>query len=205
MTKQILIVVDVQRAYSPHFSEDYVEKVQTIVENGNWDEIIIRFVGDDEYTVTEQESEHKSHHTFYEDSRYIPPFLNKKEYKFSERWFGYELDEDNEQTEVVSGKIYHVKDDGGWYMCESPNGDWYCPTREIENLLGKEAEITIIGGFKKQCVKEVQDFLELMGEKVNVLDEYCFNEDEPDIQRALAFTKDWDEPQKEKTEEEVFA
>lgn len=194
MTKQILIVVDVQRAYAPHFSEEYVQKVQAFIENGKWDDIIVRFVGDDEYTVTEQESEDKQQHTFYKDSRYIPSFLNRSDYEFSERWFGYEMDDDKEHIEIVAEKIYHVKEDGGWYMSESPNGDWYCPTREIENLLGKEAEITIIGGFKDQCVKEVQDFLELMGEQVHVLDEYCFNEDEPDIQRALLFTKDWNEP-----------
>lgn len=194
MNRKILVVVDVQRAYSPFFDEAYVEKVRSLVENGEWDDIIVRFVGEDEYSVQENGEDI---HTFNADSRYIPSFLNKRDYRFSERWFGYEMDDENETIELVPDKLYKVKqNDEWWYMSETPNGDSYCPCRTIESLLEEDANIHIVGGFKDQCVKEVYDFLTFAGHtKVFVENDYCFETKKPNVPNSLVFTESWTEPQ----------
>lgn len=197
--KKILIVVDIQTAYSPFFTEEYLRKVQNYVEKNEWDEVIIRYVGEDEYSIFDNKNEKEVIHTFYEESSHIPLFLNKKEYKFSTRYFGYYADdaEAEEIVELVPGKLIKVKDDGEWwYMSESPNGDSYCPTREIDRLLDEEdAEIHIIGGFRNQCVLEVYDFLKVAGLKnVYIKDEYCFAEGKPDVGSALRFNSNWEMP-----------
>lgn len=193
MKKQILIVVDVQRAYSPFFTDEHVQKVQSYVENTQWDDVIVRYIGEEEYSVIHEE---EVLHTFQQDSIHIPSFLNKKEYHFSERWFGYELEDSDEILELVKDKLYKVRqDDKWWYMSETPNGDMYCPCRTIESLLSGDAEIHIIGGFRNQCVKEVYDFLTLAGLKnVLVNEDYCFEEVEPNVEAALRFTSEWVSP-----------
>lgn len=195
LEKKILIVVDVQRAYSPFFTEEYVKQVETYMENHEWDEVIIRYIGEDEYSIINNEVGSVIH-TFNEDSRYIPPFLNKESFRFSERFFGYELNEESEQIEIVPNKLYKVKeDDEWWFMSETPNGDMYCPCRVMESIINEDATVHIVGGFKSQCVKEVYDFLTWAGMKdVQIVDKYSFEEVEPNLERALRFTSEWIEP-----------
>lgn len=193
MKKQILIVVDVQRAYSPFFTAEYVQKVKAYVENTQWDDVIVRYIGEEEYSIIHEE---EILHTFQRDSIHIPSFLNKKEYRFSERWFGYELEDSDEIVEIVKDKLYKVRqEEKWWYMSETPNGDMYCPCKTIEGLLSEDADIHIIGGFRSQCVKEVYDFLTYAGLKNVFLNEdYCFDEVKPSVEEAIQFTSEWISP-----------
>lgn len=192
--KRILVVVDVQKAYASHFTKEYVEALQSYIESSHWDQVLVRFIGEDEYSVMDLEG--NTLHTFYSESRHIPSFLKEHATSFSERWFGYDLDGSDDVEEIVEDKLYKVIVEGNeWYMAETPNGDMYCPSREMEELLNEEAEIYIVGGFEDQCVKEVYDFLVLAGaENVQINSEYCFGTEPPNVARALEFTKDWVEP-----------
>lgn len=184
--EKVLMIIDIQRNYKPHFAEEYIDSIGSFLKKNHTKyEDIIGIIDLNHYS---KESEHN---TFFGD--YVPKsidkYINTYLFKEYELFLSYDaMDSQNVDYRVLDsieyskefefkfGSVFKIYDKHA--LAKDSFSVYYLTpevVRKLKILKGKK--ISIIGGGLSNCVKVTCEILEILNLDYEILTEYCYEID----------------------------
>lgn len=144
----VLVVVDIQKEFAHTFDEEYLNKVENII-NENWDKIIV--VVDINMGSVE-----------------IPEFLyNKADTILEKNYGGFDQDfieemiEDGEIKVIEEDELYKYVDDERLIVPGLTHENFLVP-EDMVTIFKELQDVTIIGGADQECLDDIENALEYL-------------------------------------------
>lgn len=162
-----LVVVDVQLMFSGYFNQEYLQNVQSFVENNPWDNIIVIY----------NEKEFKDEE---ETLEYIPDWLSKTSTHVIRKSIVTCL-YDNYIRDLLTYGYKEEQSNLSWRKGDSlilktpTDHELFFVPKDLQTIGKSIKECTLIGGASGYCLEDIKVSLEYFGVKTSVKNLYTYS------------------------------
>lgn len=145
-----LVIVDIQKDFSNYFNEQYLNRVENLINQG-WDKII---------TVVDMNMGEAE----------IPKFIYEASDKILEKYYGFdiaylqELNDSDELEIIEEDEAYRLNKE---LIIRGNAHEWFNVPEDMELCFKELNSVSLVGGANGECLDDVENALEYLGVEVN--------------------------------------
>jgi hypothetical protein len=194
-TKDILIIVDVQKSFSKFFTKKYVDELKKYCNKFNkvyqiWDNHVDGKNVDKDYLYDENPEEVDNHEDLYEFPNQVDLIEKRYNYDVTVDFYKPILDENEyleikkkeDNGELVRGDFFHTNEDT-IIIYIGNNHNWHHLPKKLYDLFMEITEaqiedrvsVTIVGGADSECLEDIEVAAKALGVNFKNNDRYIYS------------------------------